>query len=159
MIQTDEVTLLINMRNYWGRYGGRPERGGMRALATSQDGGATWSELSFDPTLIEPICQASLIRHVGHGASDELPARVLFSNPASQTDRVDLTVRLSSDSGKTWPVSRLLNAGPSAYSNLAILPDGMIGCLYERGKLIPYETITFARFSMDWLVGEGEVLA
>ena len=89
----------------------------------------------------------------GHGASDESTSRVLFSNPASQTDRVDLTVRLSYDSGKTWPVSRLLNAGPSAYSNLAILPDGSIACLYERGKSIPYETITFARFTMDWLLG------
>ena len=84
VIQTDDGNLLINMRNYWGRYGGRPDRGGMRALATSQDGGVTWSELSFDPTLIEPICQASLIRHVGHGASDESPSRVLFSNPASR---------------------------------------------------------------------------
>ena len=155
VIEKDDGTLLINMRNYWGRQGGRPDRGSMRALATSQDGGATWSELSFDQTLIEPICQASLIRHAGHGAADESPSRLLFSNPASPTDRVDLTVRLSYDSGKTWPVSRLLNAGRSAYSNLAILPDGTIGCLYERGKSIPYETITFARFTMDWLVGGG----
>ena len=153
VIEKDDGTLLINMRNYWGRQGGRPDRGGMRALATSQDGGATWSELSFDPTLIEPICQASLIRHMGHGAADESPSRLLFSNPASKTARVDLTVRLSYDSGKTWPVSRLLNAGRSAYSNLAILPDGSIGCLYERGESIPYETITFAQFTMDWLVG------
>ena len=70
-----------------------------------------------------------------------------------RTDRVDLTVRLSSDSGKTWPVSRLLNAGRSAYSNLAILPDGTIACLYERGKSMPYETITFSRFTMNWLLG------
>ena len=82
------------------------------------------------------------------------PSLALFSNPASPTDRIDLTVRLSYDSGKTWPVSRLLNAGRSAYSNLAILPDGTIACLYERGKSIPYETITFARFTMDWLVGD-----
>ncbi len=154
VIEKDDGTLLINMRNYWGRQGGRPDRGSMRALATSQDGGATWSELSFDSTLIEPICQASLIRHTGYAAA-ESPSRLLFSNPASPTDRIDLTVRLSYDSGKTWPVSRLLNPGRSAYSNLAILPDGSIACLYERGKSIPYETITFARFTMDWLEGGG----
>lgn len=153
LVQTGDGNLLINMRNYWGRQGGRPDRGSMRALATSQDGGATWSELSFDPTLIEPICQASLIRHVGHATAGDSPSALLFSNPASKTARVDLTVRLSYDSGKTWPVSRLLNPGRSAYSNLAILPDGTIGCLYERGKSIPYETITFARFTMDWLKG------
>jgi hypothetical protein len=31
-----------------------------------------------------------------------------------------------------------------------VLPDGMIGCLYERDD---YGRITFARFSLDWLTG------
>src|ERR1700736_984037 len=33
------------------------------------------------------------------------------------------------------------------------MPDGSIGCLYERGHKHAYETITFARFSADWLTG------
>jgi hypothetical protein len=45
-------------------------------------------------------------------------------------------------------------AGPSAYSDLAVLPDGTICCLYEAGKEGPYETITLARFPLEWL-GEG----
>jgi sialidase-1 len=62
-----------------------------------------------------------------------------------------MTVRLSVDEGKTWPVAKLLHAGPS---DLAVLPDGTICCLYETGKKSPYGTITFARFPMEWL-GEG----
>ena len=62
-----------------------------------------------------------------------------------------MTVRLSYDEGESWPGSRLLHAGPSAYSSLAVLPDGSIACLYERGDESPYETITLARFGLDWL--------
>jgi len=64
--------------------------------------------------------------------------------------------RLSYDEGKTWGVSRILHGGPSAYSCLAVLPDGDIGCLYEAGRNSPYETMTFARFTLNWLTGTAE---
>jgi sialidase-1 len=64
-----------------------------------------------------------------------------------------MTVRLSLDEGKTWPVAKLLYAGPIASSDLVVLPDGTI-CLYEARKKGPYETITLARFRLEWL-GEG----
>ena len=38
-----------------------------------------------------------------------------------------MTVRLSLDEGQTWPIGREIDAGPSAYSALADLPDGRIG--------------------------------
>jgi sialidase-1 len=63
--------LLINMRNYWGRDGGRPDRGGMRAVARSRDGGETWATPEFDGTLIEPVCQASLIAVAEPGRDGE----------------------------------------------------------------------------------------
>ena len=69
VVELADGELLINMRNYWGRDGGRPDRGGMRAIARSRDGGATWSPLAFDTTLIEPICQASLDRRPAPGAT------------------------------------------------------------------------------------------
>jgi hypothetical protein len=118
-----------------------------RAVATSDDGGVTWSVPVDDPALIESVCQASFLR------LDE--KRLLFSNPASETTRHQLTVRLSDDAGKTWPVSRVLHAGPSAYSCLTVLPDGSIGCLYEGGEKDAYERLIFARFNADWLT-EGQ---
>jgi sialidase-1 len=61
-----------------------------------------------------------------------------------------MTVRLSYDEGVTWPVSKLLHDGPSAYSCLAIMPDGDIGCLYEGGE-VRYGEIVFEKFSLEWL--------
>ena len=59
-----------------------------------------------------------------------------------------MTIRLSYDEGKTWPVAKVLYAGSAAYSDLVVLPDGEIGCLYERDD---YRKITFARFTLGWL--------
>jgi len=76
--------------------------------------------------------------------------RLLFANPAS-TKREKMTVRISYDEGRTWPASKTVYPGPSAYSCLAVLPDGSIGLLYERGITNPYESVTFARFTLEWL--------
>ena len=62
-----------------------------------------------------------------------------------------MTVRLSYDEGSTWAVSRALHEGPAAYSSLVVLPDRTIGLLFERGDRSPYERITFARFTLEWL--------
>jgi sialidase-1 len=92
--------------------------------------------------LLEPICQGSILR-----VKDDM---VLFSNPAS-LKREKLTVRLSNDGGRTWPVAKLINPKPSAYSCLTVLPDGQIGILYENGERDSYERITFMRFGVEWL--------
>jgi sialidase-1 len=67
-----------------------------------------------------------------------------------------MTIRLSYDEGRSWPVSKLLHPGPSAYSCLTILPDGNIACLYEAGQKSPYEKIIFSSFTLDWLTGRSE---
>lgn len=149
VVDLRDGSLLLNMRNHWAREGGRADRANRRAVAISKDGGATWSEPRFEATLIEPVCQGSLIRHPTQ------PGKLLFSNPAS-TSRQKLTIRLSDDDGLTWPAARTLHAGPAAYSCLAVLPDGTITCLYERGRKNSYETLTLARFSLEWLLaGRG----
>ena len=84
---------------------------------------------------------------------------LLFSNPAhaGTGKRLDMTVRMSEDEGKTWPASKLLWAGPAAYSCLATLPDGGIACLFEAGQTHPYEKIVLARFARDGLAsGNGQ---
>jgi sialidase-1 len=137
--------LLINMRT--------TTKTNRRGQAFSRDGGLTWTAPEPAPELVEPRCQASLLRY--NWPSGNEPGRILFSNPAS-TRRKSLTVRVSCDDGKTWPVSRVLHEGPSAYSCLTVLPDKAIGCLYECGRTNAYEKISFARFPLGWL--EGPVL-
>jgi sialidase-1 len=151
VVELADGTLMMNMRNYWERDGGEPTKGGKRAIASSADGGETWSELSFDETLVEPVCQASFMRY--SWPVEGAPGGLLFSNPASSEARVKMTVRMSYDEGQTWPVAKLLHEGPAAYSCLAVLPDRRIGCLYERGGEHSYETISFARFTLRWLTG------
>ncbi len=140
-------TLLMNMRNY-------DRNQNTRAIATSRDGGMTWSEVRHDPVLVEPICQASLVRYDSSSAGGQ--DWLLFSNPAHGRTGVrrDMTVRLSRNGGKTWPVERLLWPGPTAYSCLAVLPGGEIACLFEGGLANPYERILLARFGPAWLAGE-----
>jgi sialidase-1 len=132
-------SLMLNMRSYRGT--------NRRLVAISKDDGKTFSEPKEDSALVEPVCQASLLRYPGKNGG------LLFSNPAS-TKRKKMTVRLSRDEGKTWAHAKVLHKGPSAYSCLAVLPDGSIGCLYECGAKTAYETLNFARFSLGWL-GEG----
>ena len=135
--ELSDGTLMLNMRSYAGR--------NRRAVALSSDGGLSWSAPAFDETLVEPVCQASLIG-IGKGKRRVL----LFSNPAS-TQRVNMTVRLSRDDGKSWVAFRTVYQGPSAYSNLVELGRGVVGLLYERGEKSPYERISFARFPLRWL--------
>ncbi|MBI3855326.1 MAG: exo-alpha-sialidase [Planctomycetes bacterium] len=137
VVELTDGSLLLNMRSNRGL--------GRRGTAISRDGGLSWSKVTDDPTLVEPVCEGCLIRY-----SD---ANLLFSNPANEKrGRSRLTVRASYDEGRTWPVAKLLHAGPSAYSCLAVLPDRSIGCLYEHGVKSPAATITFARFPFEWLL-------
>lgn len=149
LVELNDGRLLINMRNYWGRDGREPDKGRMRAIAFSDDGGESWTGLSFDKALVEPVCQASFLRYTDARRHDM--NRLVFSNPADGKDRVRMTVRVSLDEGATWPVCRLLYEGPSAYSCLTVLPDQTLGCLYEKGVEHPYESIAFARFTLAWL--------
>ena len=118
-----------------------------RAVAWSRDAGITWSEPQLDETLVGPICQASILALPAKAGA---PRPVVFANPASER-RERMTVRLSRDEVKTWASSRVLHPGPAAYSDLALLADGAVACLYERGDKHPYERITFARFPLGWL--------
>ena len=127
--ELDDGRLMLNMRNY-------DKTKSSRQVAFSGDGGITWGGQRFDETLVEPICQAALRRHK--------PGVLLFSNPADRKKRVNMTLRRSADDGKTWDAGLALHAGPSAYSDIAVLPGGEILCLYECGEKNPYEAIVLA---------------
>jgi sialidase-1 len=142
VVELLDGAMMLNMRNY-----NRDKRA--RQTAISRDGGITWLEQTHDAALIEPICQAAILRH--RWPSAQQPGVVLFSNPASTQGRVQMTLRASFDDGKTWPKSLLLYAGPSAYSDLATLRNGNIACLFEAGVDNIAESIVFTQTALDSL--------
>ena len=66
--------------------------------------------------------------------------------PGGHRDRKNLSIKLSYDEAQSWPVNKVLEPGASAYSDLAVLPDGTILCFYERPK-----KLTLARLNLEWL--------
>lgn len=138
VVELADGTLYLNARNYLGTH--------RRVYAVSRDKGSTWSPLAEDAALVEPVCQASVLRLSTLTADGKSP--VLFSNPAG-VKREKLTVRLSDDHCRTWPVSLVLWPGPAAYSDLVELADGTVGCLFECGEKSPYEAIAFSRLTLE----------
>lgn len=120
-----------------------------RLVASSTSGGEQWSEVHADSTLIDPANNGALVRY-NDAAPVSAPEShwVLFSNTASTMQRVNLTVRLSYDDGRTWPVRKTIVPGAAGYSTLVTMPNGDIALLFERGD---YDAITFMRFPRAWL--------
>ena len=127
-----------------------------KIVTTSPDGAGNWTKPAFHDQLWEPVCMASIVSHPSK------PGTLIFSNPhtlkldkdgkevpAGRGKRENLSIKLSHDDGQTWPVNKTLDAGPSAYSDLAVLPDGTVLCLYE-GKA----NIQVARFNLEWIADD-----
>jgi sialidase-1 len=147
--ELSDGTLMMNMRSY--------NRQKSRAISISRDGGTTWSPIKHDQALIEPVCQASLVSY--RCRDNDNKNLLIFSNPANTSGRSKLTIRLSNDNGKTWPLTKKLHAGSAAYSSLAILPNGDIACFYESGIKSAYETIIYEVFSMESLRNHSTKIA
>ncbi len=123
-----------------------------RLVTTSADGATGWTTPKFEESLWEHL----------HGQHHRLPqearctgvlespqletGRARPGSPRRPGDRVNLSLKLSLDDGKTWKVGRTLEPGRSAYSDLAVLPDGTGLCFYERDK-----RLTLAKFTLDWI--------
>ena len=114
--------------------------GGRRLLSTSEDGGRQFGSPTPAPDLPDPGVNADEIRV----APEKNDSRLLFSNPADSRERKKLTLRISCDNGDSWSGSSVLHSGPAGYSTMAMLPDGRVGVLAERGDSEPTGKLTFS---------------
>jgi len=121
-------------------------RGRTRKYAWSRDGGETWEPVQVEKDLMEPTCQASVVQYIG-----ERKNLTFFCNPASRT-RKNMTIRFSRDNCENWSEGKVIHQGPSAYSDLAVLTNGELCCLYEAGYRDPYERIDFASLPLEYLL-------
>lgn len=124
----------------------RVNKGGMRYVHTSTDEGKTWSTKP-EPKLIDPGCNAGIVRYTAK-ADGYNKNRILFSNAKMEKGRMNLTVRISYDEGKTWTEGKTIYGGGSAYSSLTVLKNGDIGVFFEKDE---YTQNTFVSFSLKWL--------
>jgi sialidase-1 len=124
-----------------------------KIITLSPNGATDWSKPTFHDQLWEPICMASIAAHPAK------PGILIYSNPhtlardkdgkevpAGRGKRENLCIKLSHDDGKSWTVNKVLDGGKAAYSDLAVLPDGTVLCLYEADT-----HIVCARFNLDWV--------
>lgn len=128
--------LMINARNQLGNIR-------ERIVAISNNGGENWDTTYFDPQLPDPVCQGSIL-NIGKVKGKAVLA---FCNAADTVKRDNLTLRISFDEGKTWPISKVIAKNPageidgySAYSDIVKLSDTHIGVLYEKNG---YKEIVF----------------
>ena len=141
-VELEDGRVLQNIRAY--------DKGtSQRLLAWSDDGGDHYGPVRPELQLPDPRNNADIIRAFPDAAPGTREARMLlFVNTANPRERRDLTVRLSCDSGRSWPVSKRLHAGPAMYATMARLADGSYGVLYENGI---NQGISYARFNLAWL--------
>ncbi|WP_158642942.1 sialidase family protein [Mucilaginibacter ginsenosidivorax] len=127
--------ILLNSRYYGG--------GSFRAQSNSYDGGITWTASLPVLSLTDPICEGSIYRY--SWKTDSTVSCLLFSNLNSLGYRVNLTLKMSLDEGRTWQLLKVLHKGPAGYSSLSVINKKTVACLYESGTVDPYETIVFVR--------------
>ena len=119
VIEQLDGSLMLYMRNHYGK--------GCVAKTISRDGGVNWGEITFEETLINPVCQFSV-----------LPYRVdnqqglFFLGPRSTHNRENGVLLFSLDNGLTWSGEQLIEQGSFIYSAMTVLEHGMIGLLYEQ---------------------------
>jgi sialidase-1 len=122
----------------------RQQEGTHRWLATSSDGGRSWS-VPRPGLAVTPVCCA-IERYTLKSAGDDRD-RILWTGPEGP-GRNKLIVRTSYDEGRTFTNQRLISDEPAAYSDLTVLKDKSAGVLWERGN---YRFIAFTRLDREFL--------
>lgn len=127
-----------------------------RAFSISNNGISGWSPVWFEDELFDPTCMASIISLPALENNGHIP--LLFANPDSRNiekhPRRNLTVKVSYDDGKTWPVQQVLDSGPSGYSDMAVGRQNTVYCLYETNtknfKGFNY-SLVLKKFNAAWI--------
>ncbi len=155
-IELNDGRVMLNVRS--------ESKAHRRLVVTSPDGATNWSTPKFNNALLEPICMGGIVRY-NYGDQNG----ILFSNPhnldkekgkaepGKTRDRKHVSVKFSRDEGKTWPTNKLIENGPSMYSDIAVTQSGTILCFYGRSgdnkgvAAFAGGRLTLARFNLEWL--------
>ena len=151
IVPADESKIIELADGSW-MVNSRINRKGFRYIHLSNNNGETWISKP-DSSLIDPSCNASLIRYssVNDGADKN---RLLFANANNNSERKNMTIRISYDEGKTWSEGKTVYTGGSAYSSMTVLQNGDIGLFFEKDD---YQENVFVRLTLKWLTDGKDV--
>ena len=132
---TSDGNVYLNIRN----------AGFNRARAYSANGYSGWTQFMPDYNLPDPICFGSVASY----NDGEKPYSIIFVNCDSKTERKNVTVRISTDDGHTYPVSRVIDKDRGGYSDIAVDNERkLIYVIYEdKGGTTDY----LAVFNYEWV--------
>ena len=151
VVQLDDGNLMLNMRDNRNRKNKSETNG--RAIAVTNDMGETWQEHETSHgALIEPVCMASLHKHV-YQEGGEKKSVLFFSNPNSKDGRHHMTIKVSFDNGETWPEENWLLLDEDrlrgGYSCITSVDEQTIGIIYESSQA----DMTFQKIPLKRLIG------
>jgi len=137
-VELTDGTLMLNIREQNGNTK-------LRIIALSSDGGTSWDTIYFDPKLITPVCQSSILLF------DNMDTPLLiYSGPNSRDKREKMTLKISLDNGRNWKYEKEVYSGGSAYSDLVQIDAQSIGLLFEKD----FNQLVFEIFTPKALLSE-----
>ena len=161
-VGTDEVSIVDTKTDglYLNiRYNNRRPMDRSRGFARSLDGGETFSEIGLHPSSMSMMnvhCALTRLDREKSGLDEDV---LLYSGPLAKLesrfhnidDREDLTIWVSYDAGRNWPIRKQITTGNNQYSDLAVANDGSILCIYGMNTFGGGEIckIMLARFPIE----------
>ena len=147
VIELSDGSLMLNSRASDGT--------GFRKVATSTDGGQTWSEPVSDKNLPDSVDNAQIIRAFPNAAPGDSRAKVLLlshsPNPTPWS-RDRGTISMSCDDGASWVTGKVFHEPFVGYTTIAVQSDGSIGLLSEdASEGANYGGIWYRNFTMAWV--------
>lgn len=129
VVELADGRILHSMRSYHEKHN--------RAMATSDDGGASFGKVYLQDDLPTPVCQGNVLRFSWPAQGDTEGGVLLHSAPTGK-GRERMEIKISRDEAKTWPESIVVYDGSAAYSNMVKLDESHVGILFEKDN---YKTI------------------
>ncbi len=138
MVELPDGTIYLLMRN--DNFQARK-----RLVTYSRDGGASISSPVHQTELGGTICQTSLTKYIP--TQDSL--WLIQTSPMNDWVRERMVCRISKDWGVSWMDVEEVYEGYSAYSDLIVLKDGSVKCLFEGGKVFAHGGILFKGIELN----------
>ena len=147
VVELSDGSLMLNSRTSDGS--------GFRKVATSTDGGQTWSDPASDKNLPDSVDNAQIIRAFPNAAPGDPRAKVLLlshsPNPRPWS-RDRGTISMSCDDGASWVTGKVFHEPFVGYTTIAVQSDGSIGLLSEDASGgANYGGIWYRNFTMGWV--------